>query len=181
MQTPNSSAMSCSHREQLRTGLRIILAFPKVKLQHFRGGTQASLRSSARRWLTLVRGLCDIRTRRRYPRLREPPGTSSGSWESVRPPLENLWPCGVIRNITYSHKSKITKIILEGRRQSGTWIGIIYALDTYINVSVDSPMSPLEAWLVILNQNSVWWFSRTVAWGTSFCHFWPWNPHSTTV
>ena len=37
MQTPNSSAMGCSHRGELRTGLRIILAFLKVKLQHFRG------------------------------------------------------------------------------------------------------------------------------------------------
>ena len=44
---------------------------------------------------------------------------------------------------------KLKKIILEDRRQSGTWIGTIYALDTHKNVSVDSPMSPLEAWLVI--------------------------------
>ena len=33
LHTPNSSAMACSRRKEFRTGLRIVVAFFKVKLQ----------------------------------------------------------------------------------------------------------------------------------------------------
>ena len=35
--------MGCSHPKEFRTGLRNILAFLKVELQHFFGGTQEVL------------------------------------------------------------------------------------------------------------------------------------------
>ena len=41
--TSNSAAMGCSHPKEFRTGLRNILAFLKVELQHFLGGTRALL------------------------------------------------------------------------------------------------------------------------------------------
>ena len=44
--------MGCSEPKLSRTGLRNILAFLKVELQHFLGGTQALLRSAVRRGLT---------------------------------------------------------------------------------------------------------------------------------
>ena len=51
MGTPNSAAMGCSQPKLSRTGLRNILAFLKVELQHFLGGTRALLR------LPVARGL----------------------------------------------------------------------------------------------------------------------------
>ena len=41
--TPNSAAMGCSQPKLSRTGLRNILAFLKVKLQHFLGGVHPHL------------------------------------------------------------------------------------------------------------------------------------------
>ena len=41
--TPNSAAMGCSQPKLSRTGLRNILAFLKVELQHFLGGTRVLL------------------------------------------------------------------------------------------------------------------------------------------
>ena len=41
--TPNSAAMGCSQPKLSRTGLRNILAFLKVELQHFLGGTRTLL------------------------------------------------------------------------------------------------------------------------------------------
>ena len=49
--TPNSAAMDCSQPKLSRTGLRNILAFLKVKLQHFLGGTRTLLRLPVRRGL----------------------------------------------------------------------------------------------------------------------------------
>ena len=59
--TPNSAAMGCSQPKLSRTGLRNILAFLKVELQHFLGGTQGLLpRCGARR---LKRSNCSRRTK----------------------------------------------------------------------------------------------------------------------
>ena len=46
--------MGCSQPKLSRTGLRNILAFLKVELQHYLGGTQALLPSAARRGLTTL-------------------------------------------------------------------------------------------------------------------------------
>ena len=45
--------MGCSQPKLSRTGLRNILAFLKVELQHFLGGTRTLLRFAARRGLSL--------------------------------------------------------------------------------------------------------------------------------
>ena len=44
--------MGCSHPKEFRAGLRNILAFLKVELQHFLGGTLGLLPSAARRGLS---------------------------------------------------------------------------------------------------------------------------------
>ena len=56
MQLLNSAAMDFSQPKEFRTGLRNVLAFLKVKLQHFLGGTRALLRFADRRGLITPKG-----------------------------------------------------------------------------------------------------------------------------
>ena len=55
--TPNSAAMGCSQPQLSRTGLRNILAFLKVELQHFLGGTRALLRLPGARGVRTSRAI----------------------------------------------------------------------------------------------------------------------------
>ena len=65
--------MGCSQPKLSRTGLRNILAFLKVELQHFLGGTRALLPLPARRGLTKDGGVLEEKNVKRRVFLFEVP------------------------------------------------------------------------------------------------------------